>query len=151
MDRIGQLPRYRFSTTPTLSNGTGSYGAALLVVTDPSSIPAIAEASNNSANKSDGYVLFYRPNGAGRHFAWQLTTDSNVFQLQAASAAVKESQSWNTLITATGASLGFFGAAPVPRRATTAETSHLASAIILVKALNADLVAVGLKSQWVSA
>lgn len=50
------------------------------------------------------------------------------------------------VLSPTGGKVGFMGATPVARRATTADATDLASVITLANALKADLVALGLKS-----
>jgi hypothetical protein len=50
------------------------------------------------------------------------------------------------VLSPSGGKIGFMGATPVARRATTADATDLASVITLANALKADLVALGLKS-----
>jgi len=70
---------------------------------------------------------------------------ANLFEAQDSASAIKASISIGGNLFLAGG-VGFNGSAPIAKRATTADSTDLASVITLANALKADLVAYGLKS-----
>lgn len=136
----------QIARTLTLLNDTGTGNPAQITLTDTAGSPIIMELSANADNKSNGSMRFYRATGGGTYWASRVVASGQDMLLQTASAAAKGSESWGTIIGMRASALGFFGTTPISKRAATADATDLATALTLVNALKADLVAYGLKT-----
>jgi hypothetical protein len=130
----------------TLNNDTGSGSYAKLAVTSTAANPAILELTADQANGSNAHLAYYRPTGGGTYWASRLVATGQNLELQASPAVAKGSETFTAVIGIRNNSVGFFGTAPITKRVTTPDATDLATALTLVNALKADLIAYGLKA-----
>lgn len=149
------LDPVRADSTLTLSNGTGAGATAKLVLTDDRAFPVIIEAGallGSSDSVNDGAITGYRAAGSN-YYSYRQLWGNGTFALQSSPIRAKGSQVWSDVLKIgiadpTGAgypTLAFFGRTGSGNRPATANATDLATAITLVNALKADLVAFGLK------
>lgn len=100
-----------------------------------------------------GTTLFtfnhYAGSGSGTplHFTTLISTSGDTWRIRKSAAAQIGSEAYVDMIALQGTThIGFLGATPSARRAATPNATDLATAITLVNALKADLIAFGLKA-----
>lgn len=130
----------------TLNNDTGTGSYAKLAITSTAANPAILELTADPANGSNAHLAYYRATGGGTYWASRMVANGQNLELQASPAAAKGSETFTPVIGIRNNSVGFFGTAPITKRVTTASATDLDTAITLVNALRADLIAYGLKA-----
>jgi hypothetical protein len=119
-----------------------------------------SDGANSSATSKNflgatSHTFFTGTGSAGQYWPYRFFGTGSTFSLQTAGALTaaaptdprpSEVSAWNSILAVKNNQLGFFGVTPVGKRATTADATDLTTAITLVNALKADLIALGLKS-----
>jgi hypothetical protein len=133
-------------TSLVVRNGKGAGDPAYLRVTDPGLNAGIMEIANRTGDVTRVEQTFWASTGSGSYWSYRMRTAANRFDFMAAGPAAKGSETFTPVISIANNAVGFYNTAPIAKRGATADATDLASALTLVNALKADLVAYGLKA-----
>jgi hypothetical protein len=107
---------------------------------------AFGDPSARMARLSKKGITMYSPSGGGTLWPYALIADGSGMNIFTGPAGAFGATPANSVLAVKNNQIGFLGASAISRRAATADATDLASALALVNALKADLIAFGLKA-----